>query len=113
MVDGVGNAPVTERWYTFFAELAGVRAYGDGPYPQPKGLPDDISELTKYDIELGAWDHSHSWLSLDEFVAAYNRAIKKCPGHEQKEAHKAEAFGLPYWPWDDDVEYRVVFAFDN
>ena len=100
-----------DRNYRFFAELAGVRAYDDEVYPEPKGLPDDISALTRYAFSIGSWDHSHSWCSVDEFVAAYARACGKWqpPGEP---LCKEKLFGFDYWPPNDE-KARVVFAFDS
>ena len=111
LVGSGSRAPAYKRWYGFFAELAGVRAYDEAEYPQPKGLPNDISDLARIDIEMTSWDHSHSYATVSEFVAAYDRAAQK---YNATSLGRAELFGLDWWPWDDDgVEYRVVFAFDN
>lgn len=56
------------RNYELFARLAGVR--GDGP--EPRGLPDDVSEFVEH--EYDGWDHdahSASWYSADDFVRIY------------------------------------------
>lgn len=101
------------RNYDFFASLAGVR--GDGP--EPKGFPNDASEL--------AWmmtnpeeddDHSHSWDTLEDFAHKWILRQKD----ETVAASVANTLlggdgliehvvGL----WDNVHLYRVVYWFDN
>lgn len=55
--------------------MAGVRGSVNNSISPPKGLPDDISRVTKIDSdhwfnEIGA--HSPSWLSSSEFKEMYN-----------------------------------------
>lgn len=102
--------PAGERWYSFFAELGMTgRRTSDTAVPL-RGLPDDISELTKYSIEHGCWDHSPSWLLFKDFVAAYKRAHGRFPS-DDSEAKQNCLFG-EYFD-DYEKEMRVVFAFDN
>ena len=103
-----------DRWYAFFTELAGVRGDSETAY-DPRGLPHDISDLTKYFTENSAWDHTGSWLTIDEFVAAYNRAVLKyLKNPEEKELTKEELFGFAWWPLEcKKDQVRIVFAFDN
>ena len=77
------KSKASDRWYAFFGELAGVRMESDNAMPL-RGLPSDISDLTEWDID--GWDHSESWCSVDEFVAAYNRAVTK---FQDKNAQKS------------------------
>lgn len=102
-----------DRWYPFFGELAGVRMESDTAYPR-KGLPDDVSDLTIWDASSSAWDHSGSWLTIDEFVDAYNRAVIKYQHEnpEDKPLTKEELFEYSYWPCYEE-ETRIVFSFDN
>jgi hypothetical protein len=64
--------PRIERWYQLFAKMAGVRNYVESgviPISLPKGIPEDVTSITKYDYER--WDtdgHSHSWLNLKEIA---------------------------------------------
>lgn len=107
------NCKAADRWYAFFGELVGVRMESDNAMPQ-RGLPDDVSDLTKWDAVAAAWDHSASYCSVDEFVAAYNRAVIKY--HDKnpnvKLITKEDLFGYSYWPIYEE-ESRIVFAFDN
>lgn len=59
---------LSERRYTFFAALAGVRGEG----PAPKGLPDDISDLARSaHITWGLDAHSESWATVEEMMLAW------------------------------------------
>ena len=51
-----------ERNYERFAQLAGVRGEG----PDPKGVPEDVSDTAKFHIdEWGVDGHSHSYMDLE------------------------------------------------
>lgn len=51
------------RNYERFAALAGVRGEG----PEPKGIPNDISDTVKYWIDVWGGDgHSHTWFPIKE-----------------------------------------------
>ena len=55
------------RNYELFGILAGVRDRNNDSIDDPRGLPEDVSEVTKK--ESDRWDgdgHSHSWLTLKE-----------------------------------------------
>jgi hypothetical protein len=57
-----------DRNYDRFAKLAGVR--GDGP--EPNGIPQDVAETTKLDID--SWDadgHSHTYLPLKDALKIF------------------------------------------
>lgn len=62
------------RSYRLFCKMAGVRSSccsGGHPKPisLPRGVPDDISVVTK--LSLDRWDadgHSHSWLNASEIA---------------------------------------------
>lgn len=107
-------SPARERNYDLFALLAGVR--GDGP--EPKGLPEDASELARALYpEVDTYLHSHSWCSLEEYIqhllaSEYEPAkvllLEKNP--KLKDPYQFY-FGM-YAP-EEDEEYRCVFCFDN
>ncbi len=56
------------RSYPLFSKMANVRNdYGITPISEPKGVPEDATDLTKLHIErYGVDGHSHSWLSGKE-----------------------------------------------
>jgi hypothetical protein len=66
------NAPHVTRHYDLFAKLAGVRNDETNPIKpiaEPRGLPDNVSDLTRaiYEAEGGSeWTHSASYLTADE-----------------------------------------------
>lgn len=103
-----------ERDYDAFAKLAGVR----GPGPEPKGMPEDASELAMVLYrEDGSDPHSHSWCSLREFFEAKVSSMSDAPAALLVGGHPAVDNPMEYWfgmyePEGDD-EYRVVFGFDN
>lgn len=118
-----------ERNYALFAKLAGVR--GDGP--DPRGYPDDVSDLAR--MELGATEdadsdlHSHSWATAREWVAAclsleddpeklFLLPDPEDPRVKDPFKHYLE-IDIETWKGDDGEpvdspdNYRIVFAFDN
>ena len=55
------------RNYELFGILAGVRNRNNDSIDDPRGLPEDVSEVTKKESDRGDGDgHSHSWLTLRE-----------------------------------------------
>ena len=69
--DGVKIWNLADRDYAFFANLAGVRGEG----PDPLGLPEDASAMTRCFVDDWNGDgHSHSYASLRDFVVAKLRA---------------------------------------
>ena len=67
--------PRVERNYNLFALMAGVRNYDEiVPISDPKGLPKDITDITK--ISYNYWDldaHDVSWLGVEELVEIENQ----------------------------------------
>jgi hypothetical protein len=60
------GTPSVDRNYQLFAKMAGVRG-DERPIAEPRGLPSDATELTKYDCRQ--WDrdgHTHSYLTAEE-----------------------------------------------
>ena len=65
------------RWYSLFANMAGVRNYNNNlvPVAEPRGFPKDASFESKYKYEnWGSDAHTPSWLTLDEFRLAYKNS---------------------------------------
>jgi hypothetical protein len=102
-----------ERWYWLFGQLAGVRRDGP-PIVEPRGVPADVSEEAKKDIEDAGSDfHSHSWLSLKE--------LQDHPWEQSHDGSLEAEHIKPVRDWiarlaeiDPDPEnVRIVFAFDN
>jgi hypothetical protein len=100
-----------DRNYERFAMLAGVRGVG----PSPLGIPTDVSDTAKYDIDKWGTDgHSHSYLPLEEafkkFKASIFFAAKNKDYYSEWDAFGVEIEGIKNESWDD---YRLVFWFDN
>lgn len=101
------------RDYKFFAELAGVR----GPGPEPRGLPEDLSSMSRmYTDSWGPDGHSHSYLPLRDFVTkwliANNESItpivkEKLKGNDPV-LEVVKKLGIRQID-----KYRVVFWFDS
>ena len=66
--------PHVHRDYRVFAKMAGVRNYAGGPVPiaEPRGIPEGVTELTRFDCEeWGSDGHTHSWLDAKEIALLY------------------------------------------
>ena len=129
---GASNGGFSAYWilrnrnYELFSALAGVR--GDGP--EPKDLPQDVSEYVQ--TEYAGWGmdaHSASWYSADEFVQIYDRIgvevdeekplstyakIRIADGAESATAQFLQDAVSVHVSEDESVDnYRFVFWFDN
>lgn len=106
------QAYVRTRNYKRFAKLAGVR--GDGP--EPKGLPEDLSDLAK--MLSDDWDldgHSHSWASLLDALPIFIETEWFDIEHQSDYAKKYPASYF-FNVYEDELkgkDYRIVFWFDN
>ncbi len=111
-----------KRNHRLFGKMAGVRNdYNEIPICEPKGLPIDISFMSKFCSDyMGSDDHNHSWFDKEE--------IKKI--HEFHEKIDNGMIDYKQWGylfggcWDDFVEYRedypkeiedirMIFGFDG
>lgn len=107
--------------YDFFYALAGVRGEGPGGR-EPLGLPDDMSDLSDYELNNDSDLHSHSWISVRELIPILLRVKEDKPIPKIVEqvliAHVPDVSVLQRWV-DDDIDdenvddWRIVFAFDN
>jgi hypothetical protein len=116
---------LAQRNYAFFNALCGVRGSGSEFGHEPRGIPEDASDMTQACIGEDDGDlHSHSWLTIRELVpclAAHWGDADKQP-QEYVFERMAEADGNLYLATrllDEDItaenadEWRLVFAFDN
>jgi hypothetical protein len=64
-------APDVEDKYDLFAKMAGIRAEGTGivPIVAPKGLPEDITRVTRMDWQRSSDFHTPSWMNEEEIDA--------------------------------------------
>lgn len=65
------------RNYELFGILADVRGVGNPVISEPKGLPEDVSDVVKNESDRwGSDGHSHSYLTLRELVEYLNENPK-------------------------------------
>lgn len=116
-----------QRDYTLFGALASVR--GDGL--EPRGLPDDLSEIVQDEADSWVHDaHSHSWMYADEFADIYNKIATDPDDEEPLDRYHQLILkeGKDYAVWDfvnlmcspmcindedKPQDFRFVFWFDN
>jgi hypothetical protein len=109
------------RNYDLFGILAGVRSSED-PIKEPRGLPEDVSDVTKREYEKWNEVHTPSYYTLKELKDyIYNNSDNK----ELIESLSYfvnpmnERFKNEFWINDDNRHtikengFRVVFWFDN
>lgn len=98
----------TSRNYRLFGAIAGVRHSG----PEPRGLPDDMSDLAK--LFTGAWGadgHSHTWLLLDEALPIFAGHV--CPEKligDRRQYISNDLFDVDHEELD---KHRLIIFFDN
>lgn len=110
---------IKNRNYEFFAKLAGVRGKG----PEPRGVPDDASELTLMEVDYYGQDgHSHSWSMAQEFYDLFRESNEWLVVNSLEGSVRVsidDLLGVAYIDLEDEEEenavdnYRVVFWFDN
>lgn len=126
--------PRVEPWYALFGIMAGVRIEVD-PIVPPKGVPDDMSLITRLDYEMRkAGIHTPSWFNedeIDQLVEWLKEKEKEAPKDYLWDDYQLEAgilrgtymFGnrltghkhhpdCQYMPKECDA-VRLVFWFDN
>lgn len=118
------SVPNIHRNYLLFEKMAGVRGSVENALAPPKGLPDDISNITRIDSEQWGIDgHHHSWLSSEEFkkLHQYHQELYGRDwwhiDYEQygylfgNEFHRFKS-GVGEYP-EEIQDFRLVFWFDN
>jgi len=120
------SIPNIKRNYYLFTKMAGVRNYDDEikPISSPKGIPKDISVITKICIKL--WEgagHSYSWLNSQE-IKEVIKFLEDLYDDKSWKVHHEEFgyfFGNGFNDFIDSKEeflkeiedLRLVFWFDN
>jgi len=111
------------RNYTLFGKMAGVRNDEVEPIAEPRGLPDDLSDVVAPLAENSyEWCHSHSWLSekeLQDVVVWFHEYLTEFRKKRENMRYSVyDNFG--YRLGVDDfpdcmgvMEVRLVFWFDN
>jgi hypothetical protein len=119
------STPDIDRTYALFAKMANVRNCHREiePISEPKGLPDDMTFLTRFDRNNWEGDaHSDSWLNIHEIKQLY----EWLETNKQMEWFKHyDQFGYCFGNlWTTLLEYpddmaegledvRFIFWFDN
>jgi hypothetical protein len=99
---------VRHRNYSLFAALAGVR--GDGP--EPRGIPEDVSELAQMEINhWGSDGHSHTWYSIREALPLF--VAHMMPEEILGSRRPYLANDLFNVDADEVDEHRLIIWFDN
>jgi len=123
--------PLRTRNYDLFSLIAGIRG-NEKPISEPKGIPEDVSEIVK--AEFKSWEedaHTPTWLSSKESNEVYKKFDKivkrdlKNQGKEEKDAwlvygidsfvYQLDTYGS-YFLKENLVKYedvRIVIWFDN
>ena len=127
-VEFVAYWEIRSRNYELFSALANVR--GDGNGPEPKDLPQDVSEYVQAEYEGWGMDaHSASWYSARDFVRIYtNTGVEvdedtplspyvialMTEGDDCAVANFLSEKASVYVPEEESLDlYRFVFWFDN
>lgn len=109
------------RDYDLFSKMAGVRG-SLPPIVEPRGVPDDLSIITRLDWERGRSDwHNPSWLTTAEVGEIQGWHQQQHPGNWQIVREWGYLFGNNWggfgkYPKDYPPEIedaRLVFWFDN
>lgn len=101
----------SERNYTLFGVLAGVRDTEVEPLDYPRGLPDDVSSIVK--AELYDEIHSKSWFLLKELYN-YDWHIYSSGECEYDSLHNFRENVIPKLEQIGDPDkVRIVFGFDS
>lgn len=104
-----GN-PIIGRDYEFFAFLAGVRNYYEIiPVSEPKGVPDDMSLITRLDWEdWGSDAHSASFITGDE-IGRVERFLRKLNSERSSSYYYPEM----EWGYLFDGSWSVFYEFPD
>ena len=117
--------PNIKRDYRLFTKMAGVRAANDEiePIALPRGLPDDITEIVRFDRDyMGEDGHSDSWLGVGEIQQLYRFYVGL---YAQDDLDWHREFGYLFgngWEYPKEYpesypkqlqDFRLVFWFNN
>ena len=125
-VDKGGRYPTLRvRWTVLWYFMCGAGGWSEearkdkfgNPLFKSRGFPEDASDLSHYYL-LRDDLHSHSWLTIDEFMLCYELLIyhqkQEYPEHSNHYGFTERDFlGDFYGLRFDNIPIRLVFAFDN
>ena len=119
-------APDVKADYRLFSIVAGIRSETTGirrPLAAPRGLPPDLSEVTRISYGLDKDNGSlkgETWLGADEFVRLQERWNELNPGLGSLEKDFEETVFSTYGPGGTAIathngfeDARVVFWFED
>lgn len=115
------DQPRIQRDYKLFARMANVRNEdGITPISEPRGLPDDITFIVKFDSDhCGSDGHSHSYLTSEE-MAELDRECQNSDSYADWVTfgylfggHYCYYFDYPDERTEGVEDFRLVFWFDN
>lgn len=111
------------RNYDLFGILAGVRS-GEDPIDEPRGLPEDVTEVTKKEYERGDMIHTPTYYTLKELkdylyensdnkeiFDCLNRFVEGINDRFKEEFYIGKLDEKRYTIKENS--FRVVFWFDN
>lgn len=113
------------RSYRLFGKLAGVRDLSEIPICSPRGIPKDLSEITRMDWENWKADaHNAGWITGDEMDQMDDWCCKELPDEYTYPPVFGFLFGSGfskksiesmkrYEQFKELEEVRLVFWFDN
>lgn len=110
---------IKQRNYAFFNDLCGVRGDGSKFGYTPKGLPEDASSMTLFELGDDTDLHSHSWVTMQELhpvmakhfgAALVKRRLTDQHAPDVLRTYVDDDIGDAHAPLED---WRLVFAFDN
>lgn len=107
------NSAYSHRNYALFSILADVRNDSENkPISEPKGLPEDISEVVK--AESDKWDsdgHSHSYFTMKELYDYYeqNNIVKFSGLVDENGVKEIEAGKMPNWWCKGSTQENLVW----
>lgn len=102
------------RNYELFGILADVRGVGNPVISEPKGLPEDVSDVVKEESDRWGIDgHSHSYLTLRELVEYLEKNPKvRYDGYvSQESAKKLDELGITPDSWAGGVNPAMNWVY--
>lgn len=107
------NSAYRHRNYALFSILADVRNNGaNKPIAEPKGLPEDVSDVVKAESEYWGVDgHSHSFFTMKELYDYYkkNQIVKYSGFVDEVGIKEIEAGEMPNWWCKGSTQTNLVW----
>lgn len=104
------SQPYIGRNCELFNKLAGVRGSLSLAIIEPRGLPDDLSEVVTFIEREDSVGHTHTWLTPDELKEAWPVEQAACDVYLNEYTDLTEPYLYSLFDKDD---VRYVFWFDS